>query len=172
MTLTTCELNRRFLDSLGDRVVAHGNDLDEKPLDVDLALPLPPRLRLYMYTLIRGGTTRPGEYKVTLRVPRQVVGEYGSFDHSGGRLALLVAYREDLDVFVLWDASVHHRFKHGGNLQVRATTITDAAANGFAEEHRNLRVPRVTEVVIACQPRTLERAIAERVAATGGIPRP
>ena len=56
-----------------------------------------------------------------LRVPGQVVGEYGAFDHSGGRIAVLAAYRNDLDVFVLWDASIHERFKHGGNMQVKDT---------------------------------------------------
>ena len=93
-----------------------------------------------------GGKSRPGEFKAVLRVPGQVVGEYGTFDHSANRLALLAAYRDDLDVFVLWDASLHQRFKHGGNMQVKADAVQTAAAAGWAEQHRPLR-SGVTEIV-------------------------
>jgi hypothetical protein len=163
----TERLHRAFLWALGGRVIAHG-DIETKPLDVDLALPLPPRLRLYLYSLVVGGKSRPGEFKAVLRVPGQVVGRYGAFDHSGERLALLAGYREDLDVFVLWDASLHERFKHGGNVQVRDTVVAQAAATGWAEQRRPLR-SGVTEVVVACRSGSLARALSERVAWTGGV---
>ncbi len=58
-----------------------------------------------MYTLVGGvETKRPNEFKAILRVPGQAVGKYGAFDFSEDRLALLLAYRPELDVFVLWDA--------------------------------------------------------------------
>ena len=123
MNAITSSLHRAFLDALDGYVLAHG-DLSTKPLDLDLALPLPQRLRLYLYSLVVGGKSRPGEFKAVLRVPRQVVGEYGTFHHSGDRLAVLAAYRNDLDVFVLWDASTHECFKHGGNIQVKDTVVT------------------------------------------------
>ena len=97
MTVITVRLHCAFLDALDGQVHAHG-DLNTKPLDLDLALPLPRHLRLYLYSLVVGGKNRPGEFKAVLRVPGQVVGEYGSFDYSGGRLAVLAAYRDDLDV--------------------------------------------------------------------------
>lgn len=169
MTARTVDLHSHLLAAIDGRVAAHGQ-LDRKPLELDLKLPMPPRLRIYMYTLVEGGAQRPNEFKAVLRVPGQVVGEYASFDHSGGRLAVLAAYREDLDVFVLWDASLHPRFKHGGNVQVRDTIVFDAAAIGWAEQRRGL-TSGITEVVLACQSHNLDRGIIERVAWTGGVVR-
>jgi hypothetical protein len=166
--LPTRGLHEAFLRPLASRVVAH-SALDRKPLEVDLQLPLPPRLRVYLYNLVRGaGTTRGFEYKAVLRVRGQKVGEYGWFDHSDHRCALVVGYRQDLDVFVLWDASLHPRFKNGGNIQVRDTTVLHAAATGRAEQTRSLS-SGVDEVVIACQSWSLARAIDDRVSWTGGF---
>lgn len=167
MSAITVRLHRAFLDALDEHVVAFG-DLRKKPLNLDLALPLPQHLRLYLYSLVVGGKSRPGEFKAVLRVPGQVAGEYGSFDHSGQRLAVLAAYRSDLDVFVLWDASIHSRFKYAGNMQVKDAIVAQAAASGWAEQRRALR-SGVTEVVFACRSSSLARAIAARVTWTGGI---
>jgi hypothetical protein len=169
MSVVTEGLHRAFLDPLGTRVLRHSK-LENKPLCVDLALPLPPRLRVYMYTLVGGvGTKRPNEFKGVLRVPGQAVGKYGSFDFSDDRLAVLVAYRPELDVFVLWDASLHPRFKNGGNIQVRDSTVFAAAAIGRSEQTRVLSGEE-REVVIACQSWTLGKALEDRVAWTAGVP--
>lgn len=168
MTAVTAALHTSLLRALSDAVVRHSG-VGDKPMCVDLALPNPPRLRVYMYSLVGGiGTVRPTEYKVVLRVPGQSLGSYESFDNSGGRLALLVGYRSDLDVFVLWDASLHSRFTNGSNVQVRDTTVHAAAASGRAEQFRRL-ASGVTEVVIACQSWNLREAIDDRVAWTGGV---
>jgi hypothetical protein len=164
----TQRLHAAFLKALEGHVLFHGNPA-LKPLEVDLALPLPEHLRLYLYSLVVGGNSRPGEFKAVLRVPGQVVGEYGTFDHSGNRLAVLAAYRDDLDVFVLWDASLHPRFKHGGNVQVRDMAVEQAAATGWAEQRRPLR-SGFTEVVLACRSSTLPQAVAARSNWTGGLP--
>jgi hypothetical protein len=167
MARVTKELHQRFLEPFRGRVTSHG-DLDSKPLEIDLALPYPPRLRLYMYSLVDGtGSKRRDEYKAVLRLRGQETGTYESFDHSSGRLALLVGYRADLDVFVLWDASLHPRFKNGGNIQIRAATVHTAAATGRAEQMRTLTTG-LSEVVIACQSWNLVEAVHDRVAWTGG----
>lgn len=168
MSSVAKRLHAAFLDALEGHVASH-SDLTTKPLEVDLDLPLPPHLRVYLYSLVVGGRSRPGEFKAVLRVPGQMVGEYGAFDHAGHRLAVLAAYREDMDVFVLWDASLHERFKNGGNVQVRDTVVEQAAATGWAEQHRPLR-SGVTEVVFACRSATLPQAIVARNSWTGGVP--
>lgn len=167
MSAVTRKLHRAFLDALDGHVLAHSG-VESKPLEIDLLLPLPRYLRVYLSSLVVGGKRRPWEFKVVLRVPGQVVGKYASFDHSGNRLVVLAAYRDDLDVFVLWDASLHERFKHGGNLQVKDTVVAQAAATGWAEQRRGLR-SGATEMVFACRSSTLPRALAHRSAWTGGV---
>ena len=169
MKSITMRLHCAFLNALDGHVIAHGH-VNSKPLDLDLALPLPRRLRLYLYSLVGGGKSRPDEFKAVLRVPGQGAGEYGTFDHSGGRLAVLAAYRDDLDVFVLWDASMHERFKYARNMQVKDTVVAQAAAIGWAEQRRRLR-SGITEIVFACRSSSLARAIADRVTWTGGTAR-
>ena len=161
----TEDLHGSLVRALGGDVLQHSS-LRQKPLSIDLALPLPPRLRVYMYKLVVGGPRRAGEYKVLLRVPGQVRGEYGSFDHSEDRFALVMGYDPDLDVFVLWDASLHARFKWAGNIQVRAPTVYTAAAMGHAREVRPL-TSGLTEVVIACRSAELPQTIDDRVLWTG-----
>lgn len=167
MSAIVTGLNMAFLRPLGSAVTWHSSP-DDKPIAVDLALPNPPRLRVYMYTLVGGSRMRPNEYKAVLRVPGQLVGAYGSFDHSDDRLAVVVGYRADLDVFVLWDASLHPRFKNGGNIQVRGTTVHAAASSGRSDQRRPLQ-SGITEIVITCQSWTLLAAINDRVAWTGGV---
>jgi len=167
VSLSTPDLHQTFLDCFDDAATAL-NDLDEKPLLVDMLLPLPPRLRLYMYNLVGGvGTKRDFEYKAVLRLRGHPVGEYRSFDHSGGRLALLVAYRADLDVFVMWDASLHPRFKNGGNIQVRTDTVMTAAATGYADQERRLSSGLI-ETVMACTSSELEKTLVQRIEQMGG----
>lgn len=168
MTAITSTLNAVLLQALGDRVIWH-SDPNEKPLCVNLAPPHPPRLRIYMYSLVGGvGTVRPNEYKIVLRVPGQSVRETASFYHTGDRLAIVCGYREDLDVFILWDASLHREFKNGSNVQVRDTTVLEAAASGWAVQERLLASGTI-ELVIACQSFNLIRALDDRLAWTGGI---
>ncbi len=166
--MTTPQLHTAIVRALGTVVVSH-SDIGRKPLCLDLTLPAPPRLRIYAYSLVAAaGTTRSHEYKALLRVPRQARNEYGSFDHSDGRFTIALAYRGDLDVFVLWDASLHSRFKNGGNIQVRDTTVLAAAASGRAEQLRVL-TSGITEIVLACTSSMLLRTLDDRVRWTGGV---
>ncbi|WP_407662213.1 hypothetical protein [Microbacterium timonense] len=164
----TVALNTAFISALSPHATAH-SALDEKPLSVDLTLPLPPRVRAYIYTLVEGRSDGRRDMKATLRVPGQVVGEYGSFDFSDSRYVLLMAYSATLDVFVLWDASLHQRFKHGGNIQVRPDTVFTAAATGTARQLRRLK-SGVNEIVLACRPSHLAETLVDRHANTGARP--
>jgi hypothetical protein len=168
MSTITRALHASFLAPLQEALLGHG-DVSQKPLEVDLRLPAPPRLRLYMYSLVDGsGSQRPTEYKAVLRVPGQRVGEYGSFDHSGGRFVLVVGYWGELDVFVLWDTSMHARFKNGGNIQVKHDTVHNAAGYGFSRQVRTL-ANGCSEAVLACQSAYLLDAINRRIVLTGGV---
>ena len=169
MSLRTPQLQRRFLAPFDGAVLGH-SDLKTKPLEVDLARPNPPLLRVYLFNLIGGvGTLRDWEYKVSLRAPGQEVGEYASFSYADGRVAMLIGYRDDLDVFVLWDASLHPQFKHGGNVAVHTNTVLAAASAGVATQPRRCRLMNTTELVLACQSSTLVETVVQRVMLTGGV---
>ena len=86
--LSTQQLNERFVAALGTAVVWHG-PLDERPIEVDLAPPLPQRVRVYVYTLTNPPGGRPrDEYKIQLTLGQR--GGRASFDDSDGRIPLLL----------------------------------------------------------------------------------
>lgn len=167
-TSITRALHLAFVAPLAGSVTAC-SDMATKPLLLDLAFPNSARLRVYLYSLVHGaGERQRREYKVVLRTPGQPLDQYGAFDHSDGRFTIVAGYDAALDVFVLWDAVLHPRFKNGGNLQVRDDAVRTAAAVGVAEQIRNLSSGQ-RELVLACQSSTLSRAIGARIASTGGL---
>lgn len=167
--ISQTELHRRFLDALGDVVRSHGV-LNRKPLEADLAAPLPSRIRLYIFNATRPPGGRPlGEHKVQLIVPGQRRGDRGNFDHSGGRMVFLAGYAAEESVFVLWDAGLYTDFAWSRNVQVKTQTLIQATAGKVAEQHRRLRPTSwnaVTETVLACPPMRLTEALARRVEIT------
>lgn len=163
------ELHRRFISALGAGVRSH-TDLEQKPLEADLATPLPSRVRLYIFNATRPPGGRPvGEHKVQLIVPGQKRGQRASFDQTGGRIVLLAGYAAEEDVFVLWDAGLYTDFAWSRNVQVKATTIIEATAGKIAEQERRLRPTggdAVTETLLACPPARLADALVRRVGIT------
>ena len=160
------ELHRRFLDALKGAVLSHV-ELDQKPLEADLAAPLPSRIRLYIFNATRPPGGRPlGEHKVQLIVPGQRRGTRASFDQSDGRIVLLAGYSAEENVFVLWDAGLYTDFAWSRNVQVKAETLIQATAGKIAEQKRRLRPAggnAVTETLLACPPSRLAEALARRI---------
>ena len=163
------ELHRRFLDALGGAVRSHGT-VERKPLEADLAAPLPSRIRLYIFNATRPPGGRPlGEHKVQLIVPGQERGARGSFDQSGGRIVLLAGYAAEENVYILWDAGLYSDFAWSRNVQVKAETLIQATAGKIARQERRLRpadgVPAM-ETLLACPPARLADALERRVVIT------
>jgi len=154
-------LHQTFLEALGGAVVAH-SAIESKPLDVDLRSPLPPKLRVYIYnaTYPPGGRTM-GEHKIQLIVPGQARGARGNFDSTGGRIPLLVGYRPDLRIFILWDAELYVDFSYSRNVQVMPETVYEAFAQGIGRQTRNLWTQNA-EIVITADATRLQQAILER----------
>ena len=167
--VTQAELHRRFVAALDEKVHSH-SDFDQKPLEAELASPLPPRIRLYIFNATRPPGGRPlGEHKVQLIVPGQKRGDRANFDQGGGRIVLLAGYAAEEDVFILWDAGLYHDFAWSRNVQVKAETIIKASAGRIAEQERRLRPAdgsAVTERLLASRPERLVEALARRVAIT------
>ena len=164
------EMHRRFLKALGSSLVRAHAPLESKPFEIDLAAPLPQRVRVYMYNATRPPGGRPlGEHKVQLIVPGQSRGQRGSFDNGDGRIVLLVGYAAEEDVFVLWDAGLYADFAWSRNVQVKGHTIIDATAGKIATQERQLRPATgrsVVETVLAAKTRNLAEAIERRMELT------
>jgi hypothetical protein len=164
------ELHEVFIAALGNSVISHG-DLAEKPLEVDLAAPLPSRIRLYLYNATKppGGRTL-GEHKIQLIVPGQGRKQRGNFNHSDGRMVLLVGYSPESEVFILWDAGVYTDFAYSSNLQVRPETVYAALAGEVGKQERRIRGEGgkgvEIETVITVRPDRLAEAIQQRIELT------
>src|SRR5438552_3918947 len=154
-------LHRTFLQALSGAVRSH-SEPEAKPLEVDLKPPLPPKLRVYMYnaTYPPGGRAT-GEHKIQIIVPGQERGARGNFDSSGGRIPLLVGYRPDLAIFMLWDADLYVDFAYSRNVQVKADTVYEAFARGIGTQERHLS-NQPADIVITADARHLRQAILRR----------
>ncbi|MDA0821847.1 MAG: hypothetical protein O3C28_05415 [Proteobacteria bacterium] len=168
--LSQADLHESLISALGaPNVVSHG-DITEKPIVLDLASPLPHKVRAYMFNATKPPGGRPiGEHKVQLIAPGQQRGERGNFDHSGGRIVLLIGYVLEDDVFVFWDAGLYTDFAWSRNVQVKSQTVVDATAGKVATQDRVLRPTKgtsVTETVIATTGQNILLGITARMAAT------
>jgi excisionase family DNA binding protein len=168
--LPQAELQQRLLTGLGSAVLRVHTPIDAKPFEVDLAPPLPHRVRIYMYNATRPPGGRPlGEHKIQLIVPGKGRGERASFDHGDGRIVLLIGYAAEEDVFILWDAGLYTDFAWSRNVQVKAETIIEASAGKLATQERQLRPATgkpTVETVLAVKSRRLGEAIIRRMELT------
>ena len=156
------ELNRLFLNGLGDYVV-WSSDEDSAPLliDINTNTGAEYRLRAYLFNL----TNPPGgraadEYKAQLILPGQKKKERASLDYSDGRMPLLVAYaQEGADgVFVLWDADKHDKIAFSSNIQVKSDAIIMALYKKIVRSRRTNN-----EIIVSARPQYLFEAIKERI---------
>lgn len=172
-SLPTAELHRRFKDALGDAVVRADAD-DADVLTLELAAPLPERLRVYLFNATNppgGRSAASPEHKIQLRVPNQGRADIGNFDWSDDRQALVAGYSEPDDVFVLWDASLHRDFAWSKNAQVKTEAVDTAVATGTLQV-RTRRVRLGDEEIIAAPAALLRDALALRYAGAAVAPAP
>jgi excisionase family DNA binding protein len=164
------ELQHRLVSALGSSVVKVHSQMEAKPFEIDLAPPLPHRVRIYLYNATRPPGGRPlGEHKIQLIVPGKGRGERASFNNEDGRIVLLMGYAADEDVFILWDAGLYSEFAWSRNVQVKAETIIEASAGKLATQERQLRPATgkaTVETVLAVKSRRLAEAIIRRMELT------
>lgn len=159
-TITKPEIHERFLDALGDSVVDQP-DTDEIPMEASLDPPLPPKVRVYAFTVTTpSGSSQNGDHVARIILPDQSPGERSSFDHSGGYLVLLVGYAEEPDVFILWDAGLHQSFRYGKEVRVNAGPVFKAVGGEIGKQERNLKTG--TETVLTASADNLAAAVEKR----------
>jgi hypothetical protein len=159
--LDSATLHRTLILSLDRYVITH-SDISGKPLEIDLHLPLPSRIRVYLYnaTVPPGGRST-GEHKIQLIVPGQARGQRGNFDHSDGRMPVLMGYASAMDVLIVWDAGLYEDFSYSRNVQVKANTIHEAFAGNMARQVRELSNGQ-SEIVLAAASRKAPELLIER----------
>lgn len=161
--LSKQELNKKFLEGLGDVVAWSSEDEGAAPLLIDISTPngAELRLRVYLYNL----TNPPGgraadEYKAQIILPGQKKKEKGNLDYSDGRLPLLAAYAQDDGdgVFVLWDATRHDQISFSSNIQVKSDAILMATYKKLVCSKRTNN-----ETIVSVRPMYLYEGIKRRL---------
>jgi len=160
---STQQANRLFASSLADCCdLSNAPDLDRKPFDLRMLPPLPPHLRVYMFTM----TTHPSErqagaYRIQIILPKKS----RHFDTTDDPFVILAGFDPNLGVFALWDAEAHDVGKgipHSKGVQVREDTLLTALSEGVARQHRTLRDAGEAETVVASRPDALSEALELR----------
>lgn len=170
--VTRSYLHRVLLRALG-RVVGRvpaEDELQHKPLVIDLVTPLPSRLRFYVYAATQHASERQqGTFKVQLTKGVSRPGSDSSrlyFDRTGNIRPVLIGYHTDWRLFILWDADLHDLsdgFPYSKNVQAPPDIVWGALARGLARGTRRLKKPAVTETIVACRPRRLVEALELRI---------
>lgn len=139
----------------------------EKPLTLELALPLPRRLRFYLFGATQHSSERQvGTFRVQLTsgLPAPKPGRY-VFDRSEQIRPILIGHAAEPRVFIIWDADLHDAgdgFPFSKGIQAPPDMVWRAAARGTAEGVRQLRTG-ASEVVVAARPEHLIEALSRRV---------
>lgn len=155
--------NRLFAASLADYCSpGDTRELGMKPFDLRAAAPLPPLMRVYLYTM----TTHPSErqqgaYRIQIILPDKS----RHFDTTGDAYVILAGYNPNLEIFALWDADAHDIGKgipHSKGVQILEGTLLEAMSLGVARQTRKLRGIDESETVVASRPDTLPDALELR----------
>lgn len=160
----TVTIHQRFLEALkGIAEPAAATSHLHRPLMLNARVPLPQRLRVYIYTMsTTAGERQAGAFRIQIILgPR---GQVGHFDWTGGAFVVLAGYAPDLDVFALWDAGIYdgpNGIAFSRNCQVRDATLYKAMTGGIAEQRRNMR-GGISEDVVAAAPSHLAEALRRR----------
>lgn len=161
LRLSISSLHNAFINAIESYVLNSG-DVEKKPLVLDLASPLPTRIRLYIYNLTHppGGRSAK-ECKIQLILPGQETHIKGNFDISDGRFVLLCGYDFKMEVFVLWDSEVYKDFAYSRNVQIKFDAVCTALTGNIGQQER-LLANGVKEIVLTCQSSKLYDAIRMR----------
>lgn len=165
-------LHRALLRALGpalDRLPSEA-EIKQKPLVVDLALPLPSQLRLYVYEATQHHSERQvGTFKIQLTTglaPEDDRAGRWHFDRRDGVRPVVMGYVPDLRVFILWDADLHdlgEGFAWSKNVQAPPDVVWGAVAKGIEVGERRMKKPLVTERIVAARPPYLAEALRQRI---------
>ncbi|MET9833792.1 hypothetical protein ABZ078_31845 [Streptomyces sp. NPDC006385] len=172
---TSGYLHRVLIRALGSAVdgVPPDEALKRKPLVLDLASPLPPRLRFYVYAATQHPSERqPGTFKIQLTAGVTREGKPAPprakrlwFDRADNIRPVVMGYHPDWNLFILWDADLHDLnggFGASKNVQTPPEIVWAALAKDISHGSRRLH-GRLTETIVAARPHRLVEALSMRI---------
>ncbi|MDG9704079.1 hypothetical protein [Streptomyces sp. DH37] len=172
---TSGYLHRVLVRALGSAVdgVPPDEALKHKPLVLDLASPLPPRLRFYVYTATQHPSERQlGTFKIQLTVgvtrdgkPAPPEAKRRWFDRADNIRPIAMGYHPDWNLFILWDADLHDLnggFGSSKNVQTPPEIVWAALAKDISHGSRRLH-GGLTETIVAARPHRLVEALSLRI---------
>lgn len=160
--LPKSSLNRAILGALGDSVESHGGE-EQFPFPLKVRGVVPLSVFAFTVTSPPGGR-HPLESKIQLIAPGQRRGERGNLEPVAESFPVLLGYKPEEALFVLWDAYLQVDFSYSKNVQVTAPPLLEALSRGIGRATRRLNSG--DETVIAARPDHLREALAERIVST------
>jgi hypothetical protein len=157
------QLNRRVARALLQvlRKQPSEQELQDKPIELELHLPLPPVLKFYAFTATQHESERQTDtYKIQLtHVPRFPEGARWKFSREDGIRPILIGFVPSLAVFILWDADFNDAgkgFTYSKSIQAPPGLVYEALANGKAVKSRRVRGMGTEQIVAARYSRLIE----------------
>jgi hypothetical protein len=142
-------------------------DLQAKPLSLELRLPLPPRLRFYIFRATQHESERKVDtYRVQLTAGQAMNRGRYVFSREEGVRPVLLGFEPRLEVFIIWDADVNDAgggFTFSQGVQSPPEIVYRAAAMGMAEGVRHARRAAREEVIIATRADKLVDGLLRRI---------
>jgi hypothetical protein len=154
------DLHQAVLDALDNEVDSHGA-VDAVPFLIKPKRVV--QLAIWAFTVTSPpGGRHPLESKIQIMVPGQARGERGSFQsQDDDTFPVLLGYKPEEGIFVLWDAYKHADFAFSKNVQVRAEPLLHAMTFGIGRTTRRLATG--DETIIVARADRLHQALTERV---------
>jgi hypothetical protein len=135
--------------ALGDLVLSH-DAFGEVPWAVQLRDGL--QCLIYAFTVTDPPAGRPlAECKIQVILPGARSGQRGSLSFRPDALTVLLGWRPESDIYVLWDAYAHGEFAYSANVQVKGEAMAIAEILGIHTIERALRGGQRLEKVILCR---------------------
>lgn len=141
--------------------------LHTKPLLLSLQLPLPPKLRCYVFLATQHESERQADtFRVQLTAGEPAGHGRRVFSREGGVRPVLIGFEPRLDVFIIWDADVNDAgggFPFSQGVQAPPGIVYQAAATGLAEGMRTARRAARQEKIVAVRSDKLVQGLLRRI---------
>lgn len=167
-------LNRRLVRALLPclRQIPTEEAVASKPLELHLHLPLPPRLRFYIFLATQHESERQVDtYRVQLTAGDAAAPKKFRFSRASSIRPVLMGYVAALDLFIIWDADVIDAgggFSYSQGVQAPPDLVYRALAEGVADGTRHVRRAGTRESIVVVRRSRLVDGLLRRIELSNG----